>query len=159
MAADYEEKAAEKRRLQAESIPSEWRLDSIPSISDAPNALDFIRSSSLLSHGELETTETADAKVLLQKLATQELSSVEVVTAFSKRAALAHQLTICCTEMFFDEALEQARELDEYLEKNGRTVGPLHGLPVSIKDQFDIKGVDSSIGMSLRSLNLRYKEL
>lgn len=36
-------------------------------------------------------------------------------------------------------ALMRAKELDEYYAKNGKTVGPLHGLPISLKDQFRIK--------------------
>lgn len=35
--------------------------------------------------------------------------------------------------------MAQAKELDAYYEKNGKTVGPLHGLPISLKDQFRIK--------------------
>jgi amidase len=86
-------------------------------------------------------------KVLLEKLAAGELSSVEVTSAFCKRAALAHQLTNCCTEIFFEEALEVAQHADAYLAKTGKTLGPLHGLPVSMKDLFRIKGHDSTIGM------------
>lgn len=36
-------------------------------------------------------------------------------------------------------ALAQAKDLDDYLTKHGKTVGPLHGLPISLKDQFRIK--------------------
>ena len=35
--------------------------------------------------------------------------------------------------MFFDIALERAQELDDYYSKYGKTVGPLHGLPISLK--------------------------
>ncbi|KAH3688159.1 hypothetical protein WICPIJ_000857, partial [Wickerhamomyces pijperi] len=34
----------------------------------------------------------------------------------------------------------------EYYEKNGSTIGPLHGVPLTLKDQFDLVGKDSSIG-------------
>lgn len=50
------------------------------------------------------------------------------------------------TQVFFEEALERAKELDSILEKTGKTVGPYHGLPFSIKDQFNIKGKDSCSG-------------
>lgn len=50
------------------------------------------------------------------------------------------------TETFFPQALERARFLDECLQGEGRVVGPLHGLPVSIKDSFCVKGVQSTIG-------------
>lgn len=46
----------------------------------------------------------------------------------------------------FDEALKQARKLDEHFSRTGKTVGPLHGLPVSLKDNFNIPGYPSSVG-------------
>lgn len=52
----------------------------------------------------------------------------------------------CLTEIFFDKALARAKELDEYKAANGKTIGPLHGLPMSLKDSFNIKGVMSTVG-------------
>jgi Asp-tRNA(Asn)/Glu-tRNA(Gln) amidotransferase A subunit family amidase len=52
----------------------------------------------------------------------------------------------CLTEIFFDQALARAKELDEYLAKNGQPMGPLHGLPISLKDSFNVVGVDATIG-------------
>lgn len=49
-------------------------------------------------------------------------------------------------EIFFDYAIEQAKALDAYFAQHGRPVGRLHGLPVSLKDQFHIKGVDTTMG-------------
>lgn len=46
----------------------------------------------------------------------------------------------------FDEGIKRAQELDRILAETGKTVGPLHGLPISLKDQFNVKGYDSSIG-------------
>jgi Asp-tRNA(Asn)/Glu-tRNA(Gln) amidotransferase A subunit family amidase len=54
--------------------------------------------------------------------------------------------TSCLTEHFFDKALERARFLDEYLRKEKRVIGPLHGLPVSIKDSFCVQGIQSTVG-------------
>jgi Asp-tRNA(Asn)/Glu-tRNA(Gln) amidotransferase A subunit family amidase len=45
----------------------------------------------------------------------------------------------CALEIFPELALAQAAGLDDYYETHGRTVGPLHGLPISLKDQFRIK--------------------
>jgi Asp-tRNA(Asn)/Glu-tRNA(Gln) amidotransferase A subunit family amidase len=50
------------------------------------------------------------------------------------------------TEVCFDEALDQARELDAFQQEHGRLKGPLHGVPVSLKDQFNIEGLDSTLG-------------
>ena len=48
--------------------------------------------------------------------------------------------------MFFDLALTRAKELDEYLAKEGKPMGPLHGMPISIKDHINLKGTFSTIG-------------
>ena len=47
--------------------------------------------------------------------------------------------------------MQQARELDAHLVRTGRLMGPLHGVPVSVKDQFNVKGVDTTLGYSARS--------
>lgn len=49
-------------------------------------------------------------------------------------------------EIFFSQAIERAEELDEYYKANGKTVGLLHGLPISLKDQFHVKGNDTTMG-------------
>ena len=46
----------------------------------------------------------------------------------------------------FPEALERAKYLDDYLQAHGKPVGPLHGLPISIKDSFQVKGKQSTVG-------------
>jgi Asp-tRNA(Asn)/Glu-tRNA(Gln) amidotransferase A subunit family amidase len=46
----------------------------------------------------------------------------------------------------FDDALRQARELDASFKETEELKGPLHGIPITLKDQFNIKGVDSSLG-------------
>ena len=48
--------------------------------------------------------------------------------------------------MRFDDAMAEAEELDRYFQQHQRTVGPLHGLPISMKDQFHIKGTETTMG-------------
>jgi Asp-tRNA(Asn)/Glu-tRNA(Gln) amidotransferase A subunit family amidase len=50
------------------------------------------------------------------------------------------------TEILFHGALQRAAELDKYFLETGKTIGPLHGVPVTVKDQFNVKGVDSTLG-------------
>jgi amidase len=52
------------------------------------------------------------------------------------------------TVIFFEEALETARELDKHLRSTGKPRGPLHGLPISIKDNFHIRGKDACQGFT-----------
>lgn len=142
----WKAKAAEKRASQLASIPKEWRL---PDPRPKPkNTYEYLKTSGILTDEELKITETTEATVLLRKMASGSLSAVSVTTAFSKRAAICQQLIGCCTEMFFNEALETAKSLDEYLKKNGKVIGPLHGLPVSLKDGFNITGHDITLGLS-----------
>lgn len=53
--------------------------------------------------------------------------------------------TRCLTETFFEEAQKRAAELDERRAR-GEPLGPLHGLPISLKDTFHIKGQETNIG-------------
>lgn len=52
----------------------------------------------------------------------------------------------CLAETMFEEAQERAQYLDD-LRAQGKLAGPLHGLPISIKDNFRFKGRDATIGM------------
>jgi amidase len=45
----------------------------------------------------------------------------------------------------FDTAIEDAKKLDIYFREKG-PIGPLHGLPISLKDNLHVKGKDSTIG-------------
>lgn len=86
----WTEIAAEKKGRQAASIPKEWILTNLPS-KDTLNVVGFPEKSGLLTAKEVEITNT-EVEVLLDKLAQGTWSSVEVTTAFSKRAIIAHQL-------------------------------------------------------------------
>ena len=52
----------------------------------------------------------------------------------------------CLTEIFVERALARAAKLDDVLKKTGKVVGPLHGLPISLKDQLCIKGLETTMG-------------
>lgn len=46
----------------------------------------------------------------------------------------------------FRDALSHAAELDGFFAENKKPRGPLHGVVMTVKDQFDIKGVDTTLG-------------
>ncbi|EXJ66613.1 uncharacterized protein A1O5_10284 [Cladophialophora psammophila CBS 110553] len=152
-AAAWKAIAARKQSSRASRIPSKWHIPSSalpkdpPSLENGPqNVLDLPRQ--FLSSAEIAITEDYTVESLLSALASKKLSCEEVAQAFCHRAAIAHQLTNCLTEPLFDSAVQRAKELDAYLAQNGRPFGPLHGLPVSVKDTFNVKGVDTSIGLA-----------
>jgi len=47
----------------------------------------------------------------------------------------------------FSAAMQQARELDDYLETTGNFKGPLHGLPISVKEHIFLKGTPATSGL------------
>lgn len=57
--------------------------------------------------------------------------------------------TNCLTEIFFDDAIKRAKKLDlEYHPKpRGKALPPLFGLPISLKDSFQVCGYDTSTGL------------
>jgi aspartyl-tRNA(Asn)/glutamyl-tRNA(Gln) amidotransferase subunit A len=66
----------------------------------------------------------------------------------AKIAALNPKLNAFIT-VTADEALAQARHADKEISA-GRRIGPLHGIPISLKDLIDQKGVGTTAGSQLR---------
>ncbi|KAI5478091.1 Amidase domain-containing protein [Pseudohyphozyma bogoriensis] len=91
-----------------------------------------------LSLKPLAPTEAAN----VSKLSLEGLSDTEVEIVGSA----VDVLTNCLTEIFADKALERAKLLDEHLAKTGKVMGPLHGLPISLKDQVEVEGVEANMG-------------
>jgi amidase len=135
--ADWRALTASKREAVAAKIPQEWRLSSaiLDTISETStrSVLSVPRESGILSEKELEITEKYDATALVELMSTGQLKSYDVTLAFCKRAAIAQQCVNCLTEVFFEDALARAREVDDFLAKEGKPLGPLHGLPISLK--------------------------
>ncbi|KZT30413.1 general amidase [Neolentinus lepideus HHB14362 ss-1] len=138
----WQELAKLKRNQLQAAIPKEWTISPRFEL----NVLGVPSECGVLTPKELEITNESDVSVLLHNLATSKWSSVEVTKAFCKRATIAHQMTNCLTDAFFDTAMKRAAELDDYLQRNGEVVGPLHGLPISLKDQYRVKGLDTPMG-------------
>jgi amidase len=44
------------------------------------------------------------------------------------------------------KALERAAFLDKYLKENGKPIGLLHGLPISVKEHIGMKDLDLNAG-------------
>ncbi|RSL52038.1 hypothetical protein CEP53_008221 [Fusarium sp. AF-6] len=146
---DWKTLASAHASKQLASIPSDWILEDakLDEISGAGTPreghlleLDAAQQSGLLTGGELTITQDLSATDILKHIHSQKLSAEEVTVAFCKRAALAQQLTSCLTEIFFSEGIARAKWLDQQLRETGKLVGPLHGLPISLKDCFHAKG-------------------
>ncbi|KAJ1030496.1 hypothetical protein NDA16_001405 [Ustilago loliicola] len=75
-------------------------------------------------------------------------TSTKVLCAYVRATRRAQIRTNCLTEVFIDKALERAAELDAHFSETGELVGPLHGIPISLKDTFHLPGIRTTIGFS-----------
>ncbi|KAF8471893.1 amidase signature domain-containing protein [Kalaharituber pfeilii] len=127
-----------------DAIPAEYRFRKVPEQTDPRNVIDVPEACGILTQRELEITNSPNASKLLEDIRNRVYSAVEVTVAFCKRAAIAHQLTNCVAEVLFEAAIARAKELDAYLAETGQTVGPLHGLPISVKEHIHLNGTRST---------------
>lgn len=142
---EFEVKRAAVLGALAEKVPAEYCLPKT-FFQDPPTDVSTVPvTCGLLTAEEIEITEQYDAVGLAEAIARRRYTAVAVAAAFSKRAIIAHQLTCCLTQWYRDQAIDQARKLDQHLAEHGTTVGPLHGVPVSIKDHMPIAGTFSSL--------------
>ncbi|KAL3471563.1 amidase signature domain-containing protein [Aspergillus californicus] len=144
--ARWQQIANEKREANWAKIPPEWILE--PQILMNGRSRHSIAGDYMEGLLDAKTQYITDMDVpqLVARMQDGTLTAVDVVTAFCKRAAYAHQLSNLLLEIRFDEAIERAYELDNYFKEHRRLVGPLHGIPLTLKDQFHIKGLDTSMG-------------
>ncbi|RPD64393.1 amidase signature enzyme [Lentinus tigrinus ALCF2SS1-7] len=90
----------------------------------------------------------ATAPEIVEHISRGEWTASAVLEAYVARATKAQSLTNCLTEVLFAEVRAAARELDEEFASTRQLRGPLHGVPVSFKDQYDVAGADSTVGLS-----------
>ncbi|CAH0051081.1 unnamed protein product [Clonostachys solani] len=140
----WEPAAREVREALESAIPPKWKLPK----GFRANSKDVTRvplECGLLSEEEIRITEL-DASSLVSKLSTGKLSAAAVTEAFCGRAAIAHQLVNCLAVFFPDQARKRAAELDEHFKRTGKPIGPLHGVPIALKDTFDVPGYPTTWG-------------
>ncbi|MFX0205540.1 MAG: amidase [Candidatus Hodarchaeota archaeon] len=86
------------------------------------------------------------ASELAQKIAKKEFSVQEVIEAHIKRIEeVDKQLNAVCVPLF-EEARSYAFKADKDIAE-GKTVGPLHGVPITIKEQFAVAGTETNLGV------------
>ncbi|KEF57928.1 uncharacterized protein A1O9_05850 [Exophiala aquamarina CBS 119918] len=83
---------------------------------------------------------------LVAMLAKGDVTAKAATNAFLRRAALAQRVTNCITELLPERALTRAESLDEFYTQHKRPIGPLHGLPISVKEHLGMKGLRLSAG-------------
>jgi fatty acid amide hydrolase len=77
------------------------------------------------------------------------LSSVELVDALEKRARDCNPSVNALVHELWQQAKDEAARADE-ARNRGEFLGPLHGLPLTIKESIDIEGLPSTMGLGQR---------
>jgi amidase len=141
----WEARARAKRTSLYLAIPHEWRLSptALSSVEGLRDVTTVPRT--FLTKTEITITETKPLE-LLSNIHSGVWSAEVVMGAFCHRAVIAHQLVNCLTEILFEDALQQAQELDQHWQSTGALKGALHGLPVSFMDRFRIAGTETGAG-------------
>ena len=142
---DYKAIAARVQQRVLNQIPSQWRIPVDIKSQHTGDARSFITKCGILSDKQVDITRLTASEVL-KLIHTGQLKATEVVEAFCARAAIAHQLVNCLTDFYPEEAIAQANSLDDEFAKTGKVVGPLHGMPMAVKDIMHVKGKSTTQG-------------
>lgn len=156
----WEERISEKRAQVQDRVPKAWRTiieEGVTGVATPKNSSDNgnvfeTTLTKLLTPEEIEITEK-DSTSLVNEISQGKLTSEKVVTAFCKRAALVSRLTNAVSEPLYNEAIEQAKKLDiQKKESEGKDFKfpVLFGLPITVKDSFNVPGVQSTLGVVSR---------
>src|SRR4029077_3847521 len=88
---------------------------------------------------DADATYYKDATELAALIRTKQLSSREVVQAHLDRIKTINPKVNAIVTLLAEDALKGAALADKAV-KNGETLGPLHGVPFTIKDAIDTAG-------------------
>ncbi|EPY18558.1 amidase [Angomonas deanei] len=131
------------RRARELSIPDHYKVpaEEVPKdLDEKPfDTIHYLQTTPHISAEEREITNLSVTQ-LAEAIASGKYTAVQVFEAYAHRTVVLNQFTNHVFEFFLDEGLERAKELDAYYQTHKKTVGPLHGVPVSIKEIMRMKG-------------------
>ena len=87
---------------------------------------------------------------LAKLIETKQVSPVEAVEAYLDRIEQVNPVVNAYVTVCAEEARRDARQAEEEIQQ-GHYRGPLHGVPVAIKDQIHTKGIRTTDGSKLRA--------
>ncbi len=87
----------------------------------------------------------SSARTQLDQLALGQVSAVDLLDEHIARSGVVNPVINAVVRTSLEAARERAAELDKLL-KSGIPAGPLHGLPITIKDTFDVEGMPATSG-------------
>jgi amidase len=103
-----------------------------------------------LASGELAFLSATDLAQLIQQ---KQVSSIELTQYYIKRIEQFDKVLNAVVVRDFERALEAAKLSDESLAR-GHRLGSLHGVPITIKETFDVSGLPTTWGVPEQRDNL-----
>lgn len=103
----------------------------------------------MTSNATLNPT-TLSALEMADLVARGDISAVELVTAHIEHIEQVNPALNAVVVKRYEEALGEARQADD-ARRGGETLGPLHGVPVTIKECLDVTGTASTFGLTTRA--------
>jgi len=94
---------------------------------------------------------------MAEKIKTQELTSFEITEIIIERIEKINPIINAYCTPTFDLARKIAKKADEAVKKGGK-MGLLHGIPVSIKDETETKGIRTTFGSKAFENNIARKD-
>lgn len=91
-----------------------------------------------------------DARTLAKKIANQEISSVYATNVFISHVKNVNDDLNCLVEDRFENALKEAEVADEEIKQNGAGNKKLFGVPISMKESFDVAEMKTTGGLTRR---------
>jgi amidase len=87
------------------------------------------------------------ARVLADRLRRREVSAVEALDAHLERIGRHNPALNAVVSLYADRARDQASAADAAMAR-GEPLGPLHGVPMTLKDGHDVAGMRTTVGTS-----------
>jgi amidase len=92
-----------------------------------------------------ELLQTLDATAIVEGIIAKKFTSFEVVKTYIERIKKLNSKYNAIVTLNEEQALKRAQDADKVLLE-GKIWGPLHGLPITIKDSFSTKGIKTTVG-------------
>ncbi|MGI1679071.1 MAG: amidase [Cellvibrionaceae bacterium] len=90
---------------------------------------------------------------LAKSIRKKKISSLELLEEYEKNCKIYNPSLNAIVTTDFESARRRAKKLDD-LAANNQFIGPLHGLPITVKDTFKTKGLRSTAGAEELSENI-----
>lgn len=114
-------------------------------------------TSSAPSSQEDAVLTSLSASELARRIAAGHLSSQEVVEAHIRRIEAVNPRLNALVVPLFEQARADASRADR-LREQGRLLGPLHGVPITLKEQFLVAGTPTTVGLMSHKSQLMEQE-